>query len=278
MKKSIMLLGLCFLFIVPMNSQAQVTKAEFEAHQNAVNKSLENFESTLLDSLRQIGERVNNGAITLDIAKAYSDKADKTYNNFFNIITWGIGILAFLGLGSLWAIYEWIFIRYKKVLNERLREAEKTLRRILETEDETIFLKENSGILILDKDHNSAQAFQTLKKSILKNFTNAKEAKLSSLDEFEFDIFSKNSITSNNKLKVVVLNDRLLEESKEIQKAFLNKLIIHKVGLVLFGQIRLSDIEPDYHYLAFANQPYSVYANLNHLLKYMRIAENIEIK
>lgn len=284
MKKALTALCLSIIFLLPLGAQTQVSKAEFEAHQ----KTVDSFQKAMQDSIQQIGKRVDNGAETLAISKEYAEKADKTFNNFFNIIIWGTGILAFFGVLSLWAIYKLSISRYKRMLDERLAESQKEFRRMLKTENETIFLKENADILILlhkgsqDKDD---PAFKTLEKSIVNNYKNTKHASLASLKDFQVDVFSKNRITASHQPKVIVLDDALFAEFKNEGKipegqpdliAFFQKLEDNKIGLCLFGRTELRGF--NLSYIAFANQAYSVYANLNNLLKYMRVAENIEIK
>ena len=261
MKKYITFI-LSFMFILSLQAQdTPVSQKEFNLFRTAVQ-----------DSIRQIGERVDNGAETLDIAKEYSESADKLQSIFLAFLGLLLAAVAlFAGLG--------IYKHFK--INKKIAEYERELDRLLRTENETILLKRNAGILILHKgpQNKDDTAFKTLEKSIVNQYDHAIHASLENLTDFKMDIFSNKGFNKNYQPKVVVLNDDLFaefvndkgfvkEENKKTVKDFLYKLEKENIGLVLFGNTKLKDF--NHPYLAFANQPYSVYANLNNLLKYMQ--------
>ncbi|MFZ1514997.1 MAG: hypothetical protein WAT21_06330 [Saprospiraceae bacterium] len=249
-------------------------------------KVFQEFRTEIKDSLHQIGNRIDNGNETLKISREYSEKADKLSDSFITMLEVIYGVAGFLLSAVVAILYSLLKSKFQNSLANKINEYENEMERVAKTEKETIFLKENSGILILHKSTHEKEdaAFRTLEKSIRHNYKHAVHHSLENLNNFEFELFYHKGIDENCPIKVIVLDDELFNEFKvedkvdinnSVLKSFFDKLEIHRIGLVLFGQTQLR--EAKLSYLSFANQPYSVYANLNHLLKYIRVAEEIRI-
>ncbi len=240
----------------------------FAQEQAVSQKEFQEFQETMQDSFRKINTQVANGKETLEIAKSYAENADKHLNFFFYFSSFILAILALFAGFEIYKNFE---------INKTVKKYEKEFERLLMTENETLFIKKESAILLLGKKDDSNKAFSHISDAVFKGYSHVRPIYLTSIDEFAPSLFNKYGV-GDKSLKVVVVNDSLFsnltdpdgsvrKESKQNVEYFLSKLKGEQIGLVLFGKTRLSEF--NYPNLAFANQPYSVYANLNNLLKYM---------
>lgn len=255
--------------------------------QNVTQKEFVDYKASINDSIKQIGKRVDNAAETLKIAKEYSKSADGLVSLFFTIFG---TLLAVLG-GGLIVLYFRTTSRYKKTLKNQYKNYKEKVDRLINNEVNTLKIKKNAKLLFLYKKNENVEKnieFNALQNTIFKEFPNENITKsytndISMISDSNYTGF----LSNESELKVLIMNDDLFNgltddngfvddgESNKKVKNFLKSLEESKVGLTLFGKTRLHEFE--HSYKAYANEPYSVYANLNNLLKYMFVAKKVKL-
>ncbi len=251
----------------------------------ALQQDIEQLRHVMKDSIQQIGKRVDNGAETLKIAKEYAGSADKMISNFYGFL----GVIAtILGI-SLFAVYRRSLNKFNQVLEKKFAEQQKEIDRVLSTEKSSIYIKDNAHIMVIHKDSHdqSSGEFKKLEETIFNEFENPSHISANDLNELTDKLAEFVKIDAP--LKIILMNDDLFSDletqkirekweftaaSKDIINGSFDLLKTNEVGLVLFGRTYLDAFKLPY--LAFSNQPYSTYTNVNNLLKYMMVAKKIK--
>ena len=250
----------------------------YSQNKPVLHTELDSIVNEMKDSISQINKRVNNADETYEIAKKYSETADKLINLYFTIFG---GIFVLFG-GSLIGFYFWTTRRYKKILEKQYIVFKKEVIRLLKTERDTKAIKKNAKLLFLFKKDmlDSNIEFNEMLNTILKEFESKNILKAYTNDVSQIDDENyKSFLTDKTPLKVVITNDQLFEGlSEEEVKSKASKLFTilneKSIGFALFGNKRFG--KTSHKYKAYSNEPYSFYTNLNNLLKYMVVAKDIK--
>ncbi len=282
MKKVLFILLGSLILLSFDNVAAQAPSKETKLY---IKTKIDSITKDVDDSIKQIGHRVNNANETYKIAKEYSKSADNLVSIFLSIFT---GIFALMGIGLV-TIYFNATKKYKKILKNQYKTYKEKVDRLISTETNTLAIKKYTKIIFLFKEDNvdENKFFNEIQKAVLNEFEEDNISKayandISKIKDENYDNFLKDK----SKLKVLIMNDDLFkefwkseegfikEDKKEELKGFFKKLKDNNIGFVLFGKTKLSDIKNEYK--AYANEPYSLYANLNNLLKYMVVSKGIK--
>ncbi len=243
------------------------------------------FQQTIQDSIQQIGRRVDNASEVLNVSKKYVESADKLHSSFISMVDILWAIFMFIAGGIVVTLINLWQKKYEDKINATIKNHTTQLNRLIKTEEKSIYIKENASILVVHKgshSHNSLK-FKTLENTILSEFKGAKHTSVENFKELNKEL-NQNSF-SQHPLKIILLTDDLFNDLKDNKgffptnaKSTLNKTfdIMKKnnMGIILFGRTHLDEF--NLPFVAFSNQPYSTYTNVNNLLKYMMVALNIK--
>ncbi len=261
---------------------------------SVLRKEFKEFRKSIKDSIAQIEKKVKLSEETLKAAKEYSENATNLTNLYLTIIGAILAISGILLGGILAFLYQYIKSRYEKRLEKNLEKYEKQIDRLIRTEEKTIYIKENAYILFVHKTnlHEEENELTKLQKVVFQEFENKDEIKVSSFEALMQNHRFKKFLERNSPAKAIVLNDDLFidlsgdggqirnkeysDDSKRIVENLFSLLNSKKIGLMLFGNAGFRSFNVHLKYKGFSNEPYTIYNNLNVLLKYMYVVNKNE--
>jgi len=194
---------------------------------------------------------------------------------------------------SKFAAYEERFQRGLVNVNKNAKKDVKSLKRLFITERSTIMAKEQARLLFILKENGNNKPITDFRKMIEAEFLEGSEiAPVKAFDHIENTPEFNRMVKSNDGegLNLIIMNDDLFQEigaEKEgpylklnqlgEKKAlpFINKLKDNNIGLAIYGKLGLKDY--NIPLVAYSNERYSLYSNVNNLLKYMAALKNAKL-
>ena len=162
--------------------------------------------------------------------------------------------------------------------------ARTSINRIMRTEENTIYIKEQARILFLYKSgtklsHNNLSILQRLIKN---EFSHTGDLEIRQLSDALHPAFNE-FLSAKDPLKIVVMDDQLFEEYKtkdgysaegsSAMQHFFDQLNQNETVFFNVGRSQLREFEITYK--GYANEAYSAYSNINNVLKYMMAGKNL---
>ncbi len=256
-------------------------------------KEFEDFKEKTEEQLESIKEKVENSGKT---TKDYIDSTDKLSDRFFGMVDILYGVAGLLLGGLIVATFQFLQEKYKlkkereheqfvKKQDEKYEALQKQLDRLAKREEKTIYIEENTVFLFIHKDEN-AQSYARLSEfhGLLREYRNKAATYFTHLEDWKNDSTFKTFMGNSSRLKVVIMSDDLFDdlsengnftaEGKKQVMSFMAELKYKKVGFFNLGGTRFPK-ENKPTYIAFANELYSAYVNMNNLLKFIMTAEDI---
>ncbi len=142
------------------------------------------------------------------------------------------------------------------------------IKRLIENERWGIELKNRVKIIVLNKlkTRIKPEVLQVIEKF---DYTEVDIEELTG-ESFKSALKVKNLVVRKNSFTIIIMDDNITDFAVNDGASFINEIRKLQIGILLYGEAKL----PEYELKAFAKNPYSLYSNLNQLMKYMDFREN----
>jgi len=233
--------------------------------------------------------------------KDYIANSDTLEDRFFGMvdILWGIAGLLLGGLIAM--IYQATKQQFMLKQEQKYAKFTDQIDRIVETEANTMYLKEAAYIMVVHKvpkpGNGKNVPLVAIEKLIFSEYQKRDYVIFDQLDDWKKTKKFQQIIKDNDDLLVIVMNDdlfiglqegyeddkgnkkkRFTTEGEAIVKPFFDMLAEKKIGFFNVGRTDFRDVKEKgkNYYLGYSNEAYSAYSNINNLLKYMMYAKDIK--